>query len=129
MSRMGGLKRVFALVLSSLILLSLAGTLSAPQTARGQSSCSDPFGDGGTPTFSTTFLTKTDFCKHSVPYNEIRSGGPPPDGIPPIDAPQFESITEASMWLQNHSPVIALEIDGDARAYPLAILIWHEIAN
>ncbi len=26
-------------------------------------------------------------------------------------------------------PLIALEITGDARAYPLAIMTWHEIVN
>jgi hypothetical protein len=72
---------------------------------------------------------KTNFEKHSVPMEEIISGGVPRDGIPPIDNPTFESIAAASNWLQSQSPVIALEINGDARAYPLAILTRHEIAN
>jgi hypothetical protein len=38
---------------------------------------------------------KTDFSKHSVPYSEIISGGPPRDGIPPLDDPQFVSVAEA----------------------------------
>ncbi|PJF37153.1 MAG: hypothetical protein CUN49_01875, partial [Candidatus Thermofonsia Clade 1 bacterium] len=79
--------------------------------------------------FSTAFWQKTDFCKHSVPYDEIFSGGPPPDGIPPIDHPKFEPLSAAEQWLSAESPVIALEIGEDARAYPLAILIWHEIVN
>jgi hypothetical protein len=107
----------------------LANGLSAVHPTHAQSSCSDPFAESGTPAFPTSDWTKTDFCKHSVSYAEIRSGGPPPDGIPPIDHPQFEAIKEASTWLHKQSSVIALEIDGDARAYPLAILIWHEIAN
>ncbi|MCA1677169.1 MAG: DUF3179 domain-containing protein, partial [Actinobacteria bacterium] len=32
-------------------------------------------------------------------------------------------------WLGAREPVIEVEIDGDARAYPLQILIWHEIVN
>lgn len=95
----------------------------------GQSSCDDPFADADTLRFSTDFWELTDFCQHSVPYSEIRSGGVGPDGIPPIDSPQFESIEAAGAWLQDQSPVIALEIEGEARAYPLAILIWHEIVN
>lgn len=75
------------------------------------------------------FWSRTDFCQHSVDFDEIRSGGPPPDGIPPIDSPQFESIDDAYEWLQDQSPVIALEVEGEARAYPLAILTRHEIAN
>jgi len=123
------LAHIFALILAGITLLSLAGALFVSQTVRGQPSCHDPFAESGKPAFSTTNWIKTDFCKHSVSYNEIRSGGPPPDCIPPLDAPPFESVTQASTWLREHSPVIALEIEGDARAYPLAILIWHEIAN
>ena len=72
---------------------------------------------------------ETDFSRHSVPYSEIISGGPPPDGIPPIDDPKFVSPEDADRWLTGQEPVIALEIDGDARAYPLQIMIWHEIVN
>jgi hypothetical protein len=97
--------------------------------ALAQPSCADPFADAGTLQFSTGFWTQTDFCQHTVPYSEIRSGGVPPDGIPPIDAPVFETVEAAGAWLQPQSPVIALQIDGDARAYPLAILTWHEIVN
>lgn len=66
---------------------------------------------------------------HSIPLNEIIAGGPPPDGIPPIDAPVYESITEAATWLDDTSPVMVVEVGEDVRAYPLAILTWHEIVN
>lgn len=72
---------------------------------------------------------KTDFSTHSVPLTEIISGGPPRDGIPPIDRPKFETVNEASRWLQSPEPVIYLSINGDARAYPLQILTWHEVVN
>jgi len=72
---------------------------------------------------------KTNFARHSVPFDEIMSGGVGRDGIPSIDAPEFISNTEAQEWLADNEPVIALEIDGDARAYPLQILTWHEIVN
>ncbi len=71
----------------------------------------------------------TDFSKHSVPYNEILSGGPPKDGIPAIDVPKFESVEEADTWLKAVEPVILLNIEEDARAYPMQILVWHEITN
>lgn len=60
---------------------------------------------------------------------EILSGGPPPDGIPPIDDPQFVSVAEADEWLNDPEPVLVLDIDGDVRAYPMQILMWHEIVN
>lgn len=66
---------------------------------------------------------------HSIPLNEIISGGPPPDGIPPIDNPVYESVDTAASWLSDSSPVMVVDIDGDVRAYPLAILTWHEIVN
>ena len=76
-----------------------------------------------------TGIWETNFSKHSVPYNEIFSGGVPRDGIPPIDDPRFVSVDDADEWLDEKEPVIALEIDGEAKAYPLQILTWHEIAN
>ncbi len=72
---------------------------------------------------------KTDFSLHCVPLSEIRSGGPPRDAIPPLDRPQFYAPELADKWLQPQEPVIAVSEGGEARAYPLQILIWHEIAN
>ena len=72
---------------------------------------------------------QTDFSLHTVPYDEFLSGGVPRDGIPPLDDPQFESIADADTWLGDVQPVVSLEINDVARAYPLAILTWHEIAN
>ena len=71
---------------------------------------------------------KTDFSKTSIDFDEIMSGGPPKDGIPSIDAPQFVPVAEAD-HLKPTEPVIGLAVNGDARAYPLGILIWHEIVN
>jgi len=71
----------------------------------------------------------TNWALHRIDYAEVLSGGPPRDGIPSIDQPQFITQEEARTWLADNEPVIALEIDGDARAYPLQILTWHEIVN
>ena len=71
----------------------------------------------------------TDFSKHSVPYREILSGGPPKDGIPAIDEPQAVSIEEADAWLKPQEPVILVQVGDEARAYPIQILMWHEIVN
>ncbi len=71
---------------------------------------------------------RTDFTKHSVAFDEIFSGGPPKDGIPSIDDPKFVPISEEKE-LTDTDPVIGLVINGVAKAYPLRILIWHEIVN
>lgn len=71
---------------------------------------------------------KTDFTKHSVPLTEILSGGPPKDGIPPIDNPAFKLVSEINE-LGETEPVIGVSINGKAKAYPLRILMRHEIVN
>ena len=72
---------------------------------------------------------KTDFSRHTVPFTEILSGGPPRDGIPPIDEPKFIGFEEADRYLGRLEPVISFELNGDVRAYPISILTWHEIVN
>jgi hypothetical protein len=58
----------------------------------------------------------------------IVSGGPPPDGIPPIDEPRF--VDPATVrWLVAQEPVISVELKGTVKAYPVRILMWHEIVN
>lgn len=71
---------------------------------------------------------RTDFTRHTVPLDEIISGGPPKDGISAIDEPQFVAAA-AVTDIAPQEPVIGLVIDGEARAYPLRILHWHEIVN
>jgi hypothetical protein len=61
--------------------------------------------------------------------DKIVSGGPPQDGIPSIDSPKFQSIQEADEILEDSELVVGLNINGDRRAYPLQILVWHEIVN
>jgi Protein of unknown function (DUF3179) len=67
--------------------------------------------------------------KHIVPLDQIVSGGPPPDGIPSIDNPKFVSVQEANGFLGDSDLILGLNINGDIRAYPLQILVWHEIVN
>ncbi|CAN5835516.1 DUF3179 domain-containing protein [soil metagenome] len=60
---------------------------------------------------------------------EIISGGPPPDGIPPIDNPRFIDVDAADEWIGDTEPVVYLEANGEIHAYPIQVLIWHEIVN
>ena len=71
----------------------------------------------------------TQYERGSVDIDEILTGGPPRDGIPAIDEPDFISVDNASQWLGGIEPVIALSLDGQTRAYPLQILMYHEIVN
>ncbi|MEL6614480.1 MAG: DUF3179 domain-containing (seleno)protein, partial [Bacteroidota bacterium] len=73
------------------------------------------------------FATNT--ASRTIDLSELRSGGPPKDGIPAIDAPRTVSPEAAAEWLQDREPVVLLRIGDHARIYPLQILTWHEIAN
>lgn len=72
---------------------------------------------------------KTDFTKRTVRLNDFLGGGPPKDGIPAIDNPDFISVAEADKWLEDPEAVEAVNINGDARGYPQRVLVWHEIVN
>jgi hypothetical protein len=68
------------------------------------------------------------FPEPLVDPDEVRSGGPPPDGIPSIDEPKFLRADEIGFLVEDE-PVLALEVGGEVRAYPVQVLIWHEIVN
>lgn len=71
----------------------------------------------------------TDFTKRSVSLDEFWSLVPFRDGIPPVDDPVFVDVDHAGEWLDSREPVIEVELGDGARAYPLQILVWHEIVN
>ncbi len=72
---------------------------------------------------------ETDFSQSNIDFGEILSGGPRKDGIPSIDSPQFGTIADVKDFLVDTEPVASIVINGDARAYPMSIMIWHEIVN
>ena len=71
----------------------------------------------------------TDFSCHTVAFKEILSGCVGRDGIPPLVRPQFESIADAESAMNSLEPVVVVNVNGEARAYPLAIWTWHEVVN
>lgn len=70
----------------------------------------------------------TDFSRAIVDLAEIRSGGPGKDGIPAIDKPRFVPLAEYRE-ADGDEPVVSVTVGGASRAYPLRVLIWHEIVN
>ncbi len=65
----------------------------------------------------------------TVDIGEIIGGGPPRDGIPPIDQPMFETVAQGCEWLAGNEPGALVQLDDEARFYPLSILTRHEIVN
>jgi hypothetical protein len=70
-----------------------------------------------------------DGVKFLVNPNKIVSGGPPKDGIPSIDNPEFVTVEEADEWIQDNELVLAFIYKDEKRVYPLQIMVWHEIVN
>ena len=64
----------------------------------------------------------------TIRLDEIRWGGVVRDGIPPLKDPEMISAAEAQ-YLDDSDIVFALELGGDARAYPKRILAWHEMVK
>lgn len=105
---------ILSLVLATSMGISFIGT----QSAYSQSSAEFWRSEGW----------KTNFDRTNVDFLEIMSGGPAKDGIPSIDKPQFIAASQEEK-VQDVEPVIGISFNGDARAYPLRILMWHEIVN
>jgi hypothetical protein len=63
-----------------------------------------------------------------IPVNDIKKGGPPRDGIPSLDDPEFVAADDAT-YLKDKDRVLGLSINGIAHAYPIQILNYHEIVN
>ena len=64
-----------------------------------------------------------------VDFDELGIGCPYRDCIPSIENPRFETVEEAGATLVDAMPLVHVEINGDARGYPLDILTRHEIVN
>ncbi len=74
------------------------------------------------------FVTGFSLDNASVPQSDILSGGPPKDGIPALLEPKFVDAADAG-FLDPQDPVIGVVLSGQAKAYPIKILNWHEVVN
>ncbi len=78
--------------------------------------------------FHTPGFAAWDFSNHSIPIEDIQSGGPPRDGIPALFSPKYVAAKEAS-FMNEEDMILGLNIKGTQKAYPLRILSWHELVN
>lgn len=84
---------------------------------------------GFTPLAQRSVQQLDDGTNYIVHPSKIEDGGPPQDGIPSIDNPQFISVNQADQWIEDNELILALEHNNVTRAYPLQILVFHEIVN
>jgi hypothetical protein len=89
----------------------LAWTLTLAPGARAKELCLNGF----------------DLSDASIPVTEIVSGGPPRDAIRALERPSVLGASDAP-WGDSER-ILGLVVRGEARAYPLAILDWHELVN
>lgn len=68
-----------------------------------------------------------DLSTAAIPISEIKDGGPPKDGIPSIDNPILLNASEVS--LSTNDRILGVYENGIAKAYPIAILNYHEVVN
>ena len=78
--------------------------------------------------FAAPIKNGFDLSNIIIPIKEVLSGGPPRDGIPSIDKPAFIDAAAAN-YLSPKDRIIGIHFNGEARAYPIRILNWHEIVN
>jgi Protein of unknown function (DUF3179) len=112
-----------ALISAALVAATLSacgGGTGAGNREEGEAAAGAPFSTAG---------WETDFSRHSVPLDEFVGGGPPKDGIPSIDDPKFVAVNEADAFLDPREPVAVVELGHSTHAYPLQVLVWHEIVN
>ncbi len=70
-----------------------------------------------------------DVTRHTIPLAQITDGGPPRDGIPALVDPPFVSANRMRKFLKDSDRVLGVVVNGEARAYPVRILNWHELVN
>lgn len=70
-----------------------------------------------------------DVTRHTIPPEDIQGGGPPRDGIPTLVNPQFVSAEQVRGKLADRERVLGVFLNGEAKAYPIGILNWHELVN
>lgn len=75
------------------------------------------------PSFRTYFKGRRG---SDIDLTEVRWGGVPRDGIPPLDHPEMLTAEKAG-YLNDSDVIFGIVNNGDARAYPKRILAWHEM--
>ncbi len=70
-----------------------------------------------------------DVTRHTIPLKEIQPGGPAPDEIPALVRPRFVAAEQGDRLLKGYDRVLGVFFNGEAKAYPVRILNWHELVN
>ena len=130
-------KRRTAILIATAIALAACGGASVAGPSDSESPASDITADDDSQVTipihleSMAAIWETDFSNSIIDLEELLVGIPlsdPRDALPPIDNPQFEAVSESD-WIQGQEPGVLIEIEEDARFYPLSVMTRHEIVN
>ena len=130
-------KRRTAILIATVIALATCGGASVAGPSDSESPASDITADDDSQVTipihleSMAAIWETDFSNSILDLEELLVGIPlsdPRDAIPPIDNPQFEAVSESD-WIQGQEAGVLIEIEEDARFYPLSVMTRHEIVN
>lgn len=114
-------RKYWAFQLAVLILLTLTAAIGSGQQVRVERKPKFIKNGQKTLPFEVT--------RHIVPLRQIEGGGPPRDGIPALIDPEYIPAEEAGRLLEPSDRVLGVLFNGEARAYPIRILNWHELVN
>lgn len=64
-----------------------------------------------------------------IDLNHLTDIGQGRDTVPAIHEPSFVDVAAAEHIYKDRSPILQLTLNGDVRAYPLEMLLWHEVVN
>ncbi|MDQ3938092.1 MAG: DUF3179 domain-containing protein [Chloroflexota bacterium] len=109
-------------IIALALLTACGGPSAAPSPSEATASTS--------PVPAATGAWRTDFSRlaEGVSLDEFMRALPFRDAIPSLQQPTLATASEID-WIGDDEPVIAVERNGEWRAYPLQIMLWHEIVN
>ena len=118
-------RSVLAILVAFAVMSGLSIGYYALSTLEGQTlppPPDDDDGDGG-------FGYEVNYTRLDEFVRNLQSGGPPPDGIPPIETDNYWTVKEANGYLADSDIVFGFVYGDEVYAYPQRILVWHEIVN
>jgi hypothetical protein len=120
----------FARILGVVLALSTTQALAQAQTETGSADSAEAKSRPDVPYAWTQEFPKTDWFTLDLNPKDILDGGPNRDGIPAIDTPEFRPASKIRRGqIGDQEPVIGVTVGEETRAYPLSVLIWHEVVN
>jgi len=126
-------KRTTAITLAIAVAAAVAAAITfavltnSPSTPESSPAADPTSGAFEIPGFLRQSFPNTDWERADPAISLALNGGPPKDGIPAIDEPQFEPIS--SFAHPDAVQAILVRGDSETKAYPYNILVWHEIVN